>query len=136
MISEKEIRETFDLHTDEDDIIHLVNLNWKKSPAENVLAIKMVAEEIQKIFDKNPSKKYSMLVDMKRMGNFKFGFSWDVRKASAQIVLNKQLNKIAYINPSLFIKTVIGFIAASTGKGKYVKQFSTEEEALKWLKED
>lgn len=136
MKTEKEIRDNFKIFIGEEEIISLICFKMEENPEDNTYMIDLIREDLFKIFDENSQKKYPILVNMLPIGKIdRYGFSSQVRKIGAQIMNHKQFGKGALITPSLFVKTAVAFIIAAAGKKDFIRIFS-EEEALKWLKED
>jgi hypothetical protein len=137
MKTEKEIRDNFKIFIGEKEIINLICFKMEENPEDNTYMIDLIRGDLFKIFDENFQKRYRILVDMLPIGKINsYGFSSQTRKIGAQIMSHKQFEKGALITPSLFVRTAVAFIIAAAGKKDFIRIFSKEEEALKWLKEE
>lgn len=56
------------------------------------------------------------------------------RKILAEASGHPSIRKYAFVGASTFIRTVVNFIAAAAGQ-KNARHFSTEEEALNWIRD-
>ena len=137
MKPDEELRKTFKIFLDENEIINIVVFKSEKAPEDNTRVVELVKEDLFKIFNKNPQKSYNVFVDLLPINKFnEYGFSSRTRKASAQIAAHNQIKKAVIITSSLLVKTAIGFIMMAARKSKYIKCFSNKKEAVSWLKEE
>lgn len=136
MKTDEELKKSFKVFVDEDEIINLVVLGIEKEPECNVRMIEIVKETFEEIYRENPQKIYNLLVDISPVGNIgSYAFPSKARKTAIQIASHNQVRKAAFVTTGAFARTVIGFIIIAAGRGKSIKGFSDKEEAIKWLKE-
>ena len=94
------------------------------------------ARKIIKLIDhylaKDRSKGY-VLIDMRETGRP----TAESRKIHASNIKNghSKFNKTAFFGAKVINRVMANFIIKASGKGKKVKYFDTENEALKWLNE-
>ena len=69
------------------------------------------------------------LIDLSRMKKAKS----DARKKMVTLDSNPKVGRFAFYGAPLFVRTVVNFVMTAAGKNN-VKHFSTEEDALQWLK--
>jgi hypothetical protein len=69
------------------------------------------------------------LIDLSRMSKT----TSKARKILAEASGHPSIRKYAFVGASVFIRTVANFITAAAGQ-KNARHFSSEEEALKWIK--
>jgi hypothetical protein len=118
--------ERFKIWWDEDEgIIRLVTIG----KVDNEVTARIV-QGLMEILDTRGGKT-SLLVDLSRQTGFP---STGGRKLAAQLLKHPGLGKTAAVVTSVAIKVATNFIAGAAGYGD-LKMCSTEEEALKWLKE-
>lgn len=135
MKSDEELKQTFKVFIDENEIINLAVLEVERTPEDNARVVELVKDALFKIFNENPQKSYSLFVDLSPIGKIsRYGFSSQTRKISAQIASHKQLKKAAFVTLSIFVRAVVGFIITAARKSKNIKSFSNKKEALGWLK--
>jgi hypothetical protein len=87
-------------------------------------------EELAKILDSRDGKT-NLLADLSGQTGFP---SVAGRKLSAQLLKHPNLDKTAAVITSVAIKVATGFIVRAAGY-ENIKMCTTEEQALKWLKE-
>ena len=136
MKPDEELKKTFKVFVDENDVIHLTALIIEKNPEDNIRSTELVEEAILNILNKNLQKSYNFFVNILTLGKGKSGYAFNSksRKIGVRIASNKQLKKIAFLTSSIFLKTVIGFIAKASGKN--IKGFTDKEAVLKWFREE
>jgi len=71
------------------------------------------------------------LVDLGQNTNY----SSEARKIFAEELSHKYTGKMAFIGASVFLRTVVNFVTAVSGK-KDVKHFASEKDALEWLHQE
>jgi hypothetical protein len=59
-------------------------------------------------------------------------YSSEARKLFAEEMKHKYVGRMAFIGASVFLRTVVNFVTAVSGK-QDVKHFASEKEALEWL---
>lgn len=136
MASDEELKKDFQIFINKDGIINLISAGVKRGVEDVTRSIEIVEETLLKIFNENPDKKYKMFFDLSNMRNLRSGFSSNSRKIGVRIALNKQIEKAAVLQPSVFFKVIINFIINASGRGKIMKLFSDKDKALGWLKEE
>ena len=136
MKPDEEIKKAFKLFIDENGIINLLVLDIEKKSEDNVRLTELVEEGLLEIFNKNPEKRYNWFIDITPSEEKAHAFSNKSRKIGKRIASHKQLKNIGVVVSSIFMRTIIGFVASVTGRGKNIKCFSDKEKALEWLKED
>jgi SpoU rRNA methylase family enzyme len=92
-------------------------------------AAKQLLKEVAAIAENIPGKLL-FLNDMSQAGKP----TVEARKILIKGTNPNKIEKIAFFGGSLLTRIIISFIMASSGVNK-VKSFTTEEKALKWLKE-
>jgi hypothetical protein len=75
--------------------------------------------------------KINWIIDLSQMTKA----TSNARKILAKVSGHPSIHKYAFFGASIFIRTVANFIISSAGQ-KNTKHFATEEEALKWIKEE
>ncbi len=128
-----DILKAFKVFVDKDGILNLHFLRDIAEPAADILMSQLIENEILKILNKDPGKIYNALVDLSFEDRSKMVTSKS-RKTYIRVSQHKQLDKIAIVGGSVFIRTVAGFILQTAGKSKKMKWFNNKEKALKWLK--
>jgi hypothetical protein len=88
--------------------------------------------EIDDFLDKDKGKK-CILIDMIETGRP----TAECRKIHATNIKNEhsKFNKTAFFGAKVINRVMANFIIKASGKGKKVRYFDTEKEALKWLNE-
>jgi len=111
-----------------DDGIIAVKTGEKKWIEEDALRFK---KELFEVLDKVEGKT-KILGDATEAG---FGPTAVARKIYAEIIKSPKIGKAAIFGLNKPNQVIVSFLLKVTGK-KDLKVFSTEEEALKWLKEE
>jgi hypothetical protein len=111
-----------------DDGIIVIKTGEKKWIEKDALRFK---KELFEILDKIEGKA-KILGDATEAG---FGPTTAARKIYAEIIKSPKIGKAAIFGLSKPNQVIVSFLLNVTGK-KDLKVFQTEEEALRWLKED
>ncbi|MHB1118170.1 MAG: SpoIIAA family protein [Minisyncoccota bacterium] len=75
-----------------------------------------------------------VLIDLLHPNKSPLTFSSSARKVWVQFLQNDNIEKTALLGNSVFMKTLAMFVIAATGK-KNIRFFTSEEEAIRWLKD-
>jgi len=135
MKSDEELRKTFEVFVDEENILRVVILERANGIEESTRQAESVEEAVLEIFNKNPREKYKVVVDLLPLKKGKTYTSAQHRKTWARLASHKQNKKCVVIGLGLYLKVVANFIIRLSGKSKDIKWFSDKEKALKWLKD-
>ena len=136
MKSDQELRKTFKVFINKDDILNIAFLKELKDPEDSIRQTELIEEEVLKIFNENSQKRYNILVDLSALNRRGINIPpAKTRKIFTRLSIHKQVAKVAYVGGSILIKTIAGFILQAAGKSENMKWFADKEEALKWLKE-
>jgi len=132
--SDKELKKTFEVFIDEEDIIWGTLLKEIKGLTDNARQVELIEEIVLEIFNKNPEKKYKIVLNLLPLGKGKVYTSAENRKAWARLAFHKQIEKCAVIGLSIILKTITNFVIRLSGRNKDIKWFSSKEKAIEWLK--
>lgn len=114
----------------EDGFLHV-----KMSKKVNTEVVKFAVDEYKKIVNNN-SAKPGISIDVAQVNLVSSSsFRRDTAAILKEVYNNPGFKKIAIWGGNLFLNTVILFIIKTT-RLENIKFFSTEGEALKWLKEE
>jgi hypothetical protein len=91
---------------------------------------KLVLDATIKIAEKF-GNQIDWLIDLSQMTKP----SSKARKILAEATGHPSIRKYAFVGASIFLRTVANFIAAAAGQ-KNARHFSTEEEAMRWVKDN
>ena len=136
MISDLELKKTFEVFIDENDILRGAVLKEIKEPADDDRRLELLEESVLNILKKNPEKSYKTFLNFLPLGKSRISISSGSRKAWGRLARQKQIKKCAVVGSSIFLKTVANFIISLAGRSEDIKWFFNEEEALKWLEEE
>jgi hypothetical protein len=137
MKSEKELEQALKISVDKDNIINLAILELQPNLDDQDVFVKLINKAISEILDKNPQKRYKLLVNIIAEEKGK-RFSVNSRKIAVKIVSDERLSKTVVIGSNIVSKVIVNFIIKAAGKDGKMKWFTKKEEnqALKWLKEE
>jgi hypothetical protein len=96
------------------------------------LTKKIIDGVIKNRIQMGKGKKIDWLIEVKNVKNAIL--STQIRRTIAETMKTRTFGKVAVIGASTIIKLIVQFIMIASGK-KNVRLFSTEKEALRWLKE-
>ncbi|MBC8505081.1 MAG: STAS/SEC14 domain-containing protein [Anaerolineales bacterium] len=83
--------------------------------------------EISKEFE----QQVELLIDMSQVTKP----TLEARKILGELREHPDIRKFAYVGASIILRTLINLISKAIGRNN-VRQFATEKEALRWLKDD
>lgn len=136
MIADRELRKTFEVFVDEENILRGTILKEIKGEADNTRQIELIEGAVLEVFNTNPEKKYKVVLDLLPLGGGSVYTSSGDRKIWARLARHEQIKKCAIIGNSIILRVVASFVIRLSGRSKDVKWFFNKNEALKWLKED
>lgn len=136
MISDEELKRTFEVLVDEESILRATIFKEIKGAIDNTRQIELMEEDLLDIFNKDSSKKYKAILDLLPLGKGNIYTSSGDRKIWARLASHKQIRRCSIIGSSVFLRVVANFVIRLSGRSKDIKWFFDKEEALKWLKED
>jgi len=134
MKSDQDIRNSYKVYLEGDDIINLTFTQEQKDKEDNASQSELILEDFEEILKKNPGKKYKMLVDLSPVGNASY-ISDRSKEIYSKSSVFKDLLKIAVVSTSLILKVITYTISITTGKSDSVRWFDSKNQALKWLSE-
>ena|SRR3972149_9626423 len=134
MKSDQDIRNSYKVYLEGDDIINLTFTQEQKDKEDNTSQSELILEDFEEILKKNPGKKYKMLVDLSPVGNASY-ISDRSKEIYSKSPVFKDLLKIAVVSTSLILKVITYTISITTGKSDSVRWFDSKNQALKWLSE-
>ena len=134
MKSDEEMRLAYDLFVDDAGILNLVILGEIRGAESSTRLSELIQQDVITILDKNPHKKYDMIVNLLPLARGGYASS-KARKTYLQISSHRQLGRFAIVGGSVFARTMAGFFVRAAGKGEYMKWFAVKPAALEWLKE-
>jgi len=134
MKSGQDIRNSYKVYLEGDDIINLTFTQEQKDKEDNTSQSELILEDFEEILKKNPGKKYKMLVDLSPVGNASY-ISDRSKEIYSKSPVFKDLLKIAVVSTSLILKVITYTISITTGKSDSVRWFDSKNQALKWLSE-
>ena len=134
MKSGQDIRNSYKVYLEGDDIINLTFTQEQKDKEDNASQSELILEDFEEILKKNPGKKYKMLVDLSPVGNASY-ISDRSKEIYSKSSVFKDLLKIAVVSTSLILKVITYTISITTGKSDSVRWFDSKNQALKWLSE-
>lgn len=110
---------------------------------EKIIRFQLLAEELEEeaimeIFKESReiTERYGKVNSLVDLSKLKKNISSRARRRVNGILKgNPNINKLAILGASTVIRVGVNFIMAAIGK-KDVKFFTTEKEAMKWLKQD
>ena len=130
-------KDFFNISVDEEGIMRLTFTKDTEDPEKIARTAELVEEAILKIFKENEQKIYNGLVDISPLeGGGRV--SKKSKKVYIRLMSHQQLHKIAILaskKSSLFLKVVTIFASKAALRGKSLKWFNDEAEAMKWLRE-
>lgn len=136
MKSDQELKETFKVFINKDDILNIAFLKELREPEDSIRQTELIEEVVLKIFNENSQRKHNILVDLSGLSRRGINIPpAKTRRIFTRLSAHKQVTRVAYAGGSILIKTVAGFILQAAGRSKDMKWFADKEEGLKWLKE-
>ena len=134
MKSDQDIRNSYKVYLEGDDIINLTFTQEQKDKEDNASQSELILEDFTEILKKNHGKRYKMLVDLTPVGNASY-ISDRSKEIYSKSSVFKDLLKIAVVSTSLILKVITYTISITTGKSDSVRWFDSKNQALKWLSE-
>ncbi|MFA6255418.1 MAG: STAS/SEC14 domain-containing protein [Patescibacteria group bacterium] len=135
MATEEEIKNTFKITADADEILNFAITGNVNDVAANVRQAELVDAYFQKIFNDNQERKFKCLVDLSPIKATAHYPSPQARQIYAKILNYQQLQKIAIVVPSLLTQAIINFILHAAIKRGGIKLFKSKTKAIEWLKQ-
>lgn len=135
MATDEEIKKTFKITADTDEILNFAITGTVNDVAANVRQAELIDEYFQKIFNDNPERKFKCLVDLSPIKATAHYPSPQARQMYAKMINYQQLQKIAVVVPSLLTQAIINFILHATIKRGGIKLFKSKIKAIEWLKQ-
>jgi len=135
MKSDEELKKTFEVFVDDNNIINITALVFEKESDDIARATELVKESLEEIYKRSSTKTCKLLIDLSPIVSIYRNIPTKARKACYQIAEDKHIQKAAVVTPKLIMKVLINFITTATGKKGRFKCFFTKKEALKWLEE-
>jgi len=136
MISDLELKKTFEISVDRGDFIWATILREVKGTLDNTRQIELMEKELLEIFEKDFSKGYKIILDLLPLGKGNIYTSSGDRKIWARLARQKQIKKCAIVGSSIILRVVANFVIKVSGRDKDIKWFFEKEEALKWIREE
>lgn len=131
MKSDEEIRASHKIETGNDNLITVTFLK-EETKENNTKTMKLFLEDLDKIANANPDKKYNLLADMSPIPSTS-STTAESQKLIANTKVFQKFARIAVVSKSLKIKVLIISLSTLTGKFKNVSWFDEKEKALGWL---
>lgn len=135
METDQKIQQTFKLFVDNDAILNLEMLGGVNDVASNVRQAELIRDNFFKIFSQNSNQKFNCLISLSGLGPSAHYPSPQSRQIFAQLIEDKQLNKIAVYAPSILLQAIMRFIIYVSNKKDNMQFFQNKDQALNWLKE-
>jgi len=136
MKSDEELKKTFEVFVDEEGILIGAILKEIKGEADNTRQIELIEKTVLEIFNKEPEKKYKVILDVLPLGKGSVYTSVADRKIWTRLARQEQIKKCAIVGNSIILRVVANFVIRLSDRDKDMKWFFNKEEALKWLKEE
>ena len=133
MRTDEELKKSFKVYVNQEGIIHLEFLEVIKEHIDADRASELEMKALGEVLDRDPQKKYGLLVDMFNLKTDIYIFAGGIRTYSKWI-RHPQLKKIALTGLPVSLKIVSNFVMPLIGGGKPVKSCPNKEDALAWLK--
>ena len=134
MKSDQDIRNTYKVYLEGDNIINLTFTQEQKDQENSARQSELILEDFTEILKKNHGKRYKMLVDLTPVGNASY-ISDRSKEIYSKSPVFKDLLKIAVVSTSFILKVITYTISITTGKSDSVRWFESKNQALKWLSE-
>ena len=134
MKSDGELKQAYEVFLDDDGIVNLVSLEVIRDPESNTRLAELIHQDVMRILDEDPRKKYDLIVNLLPIGKGGYASS-KARKTYLQISSHDQIRRFAIVGGSLFARTMAGFVIRAAGKGGTMRWLAGREEAVEWLKE-
>jgi hypothetical protein len=113
-------------------IIELAIESPVSTVADNVTQAQQIAEEIKTIFSADNNKHFYILVDVSKLGLSGNYPSPQARSIYMDLLKSEQISKIAFIAPTLLLKSIIRFIAGGSIAEK-MTTVNSRQEGIDWL---
>ena len=110
MKPDEELKQTFKIFIDKNDVIHLVALKVGKDSEDIIRVTELIKKALEEIFNKNPQKGFKVLIDLSPITLFYRNLPTKARKLCYQVAKYKQMKKIAIIVPSLVLRVLMKFV--------------------------
>ena len=133
MTSRENIKNTFQVFVDNDNLINVVITQGVNDVASNVAQAELIRDDLLNIFKTENDKKFNCLIDLLALGTSAHYPSPQARQIFSQLMENKRLLKIAVLAPSPLLRSIIQFIIILTNKKEKVEFFENKDTALNWL---
>jgi hypothetical protein len=130
---EKWLRSVFSITVDGDFII-LKMKPYKYTEEQNIIVVANIIRQLQKIFDRDPNKKYVFLVDFTDLENLFDYISKPVRAEYARLANQPQVDRIAILGANKYYEVTINFILEMVHQKEKTKFFKNRNEAVAWLR--
>ena len=131
MKSDEKIRTPYKIETGNDNLITVTFLK-EETEENNTKTIQLFLENLDKIANANPDKKYNLITDMSPIPSATHA-NVESQKLIANSKVFQKFAKIAVVSKSLKIKVLIISLSTLTGKFENVRWFDEKEKALVWL---
>ena len=131
MKTDKEIKQSFSV-TLNNNIVHFAMLKQQRNPSDVTRQAKLAQTEIIKHFNAKPDKHFNGLVNLLSLADARF-LTNQAKNIYISLVSLKQLDKMAFVVPNNFSRTLTSLFTQFSGKWGHVKWFTNEKEALHWL---
>jgi hypothetical protein len=92
------------------------------------LAVRQTMGLIRELQAEDHSQPIKLLVDLRRVGNQNLG----ARQTGGKALQSLPYSKIAIFGGSKFLMAVANLLTSASGK-RNIRQFATEDDAIKWL---
>jgi len=135
MATEEEIKKTFKITADADEILNFSITGTVNDVTANVRQAELVDEYFQRIFNDNPERKFKCLVDLSPIKATAHYPSPQARQIYAKILNYQQIKKVAIVVPSLLTQAVMNFVLHAALKRGGIKLFKNKPKAIEWLKQ-
>lgn len=134
MKTDEELRETYEVTVDEDNLIHIVFIVAETDTRDNGRQAELLVGDIKKIVDSHPDKVFNFLIDLTNAGSI-HNISDRARKAYENLASFTTNSKAAVVGKSLFLEVTVNLIVQAVGRGQHFKWFEDVTTAREWLSE-
>ncbi|MFC1720686.1 hypothetical protein ACFL0K_00285 [Patescibacteria group bacterium] len=132
MREEQEIRKSFKVEVNKTGFLRVSFFEDIIDIEENARRAELVAADFYNIFDREPDKKFNILIDISKMN--KSHISEKANEIYRNVARREQVIKVAIIGRPGLQSRVLSFVLPfMKGEGKKVLWFLDEKKAVSWL---
>ena len=129
-LSDQEIRQTYKLFIDKNDILNFELTGSVSTSEDNVLQAQMIKSDVESFIEEGKTVK--VLANLTPEGQDANYPTPVAKEIYIQIIENDKIEKIAFIIKSFLLSSIMRFIMGSN-KMSELKIFKNKEDAIKWL---